>query len=157
MCTDSSWQDCPDTGKSTGSYLVFSNGSLVDTGSFVPTPISMSSAEAEYNACAFGITASTHQVQVYNCLHDKDPDKLLTVPLFTDSESAIAMMANEKLNKRNRHIARRVHYVRQAKVSGIIQPYKIDGTLNPSDIGTKNVDASTYQRHCKVIHVSVTP
>ena len=117
----------------------------------------LSSAEAEYNACAFGLTAATHQVQIYNSLHGKDPDSPLTVALFTDSSSAVAMMANEKVNKRNRHIARRVHFVRDARISGKLRPYKIEGTLNPSDIGTKNLDSKTFHFHSKVLHVTVPP
>ena len=155
--TDSSWQDCPDTGKSTGCYLIYINGSLVDAASFVPTPVALSSAEAEYNACAFALTAVIHNTQIYNTLQGTDPDKQVTVPMFVDSASAVAMMANERINKRTRHIARRIHFVRQAKATGIVQPYKVDGVLNPSDIGTKNLDAPTFLKHKDLIHVQVAP
>jgi hypothetical protein len=48
MFTDSSWQDCPDTSHSTGCYLVYCQGGLVDGASFVPPdPIALSSAEAD--------------------------------------------------------------------------------------------------------------
>lgn len=157
MFTDSSWQDCPDTGKSTGAYLIYMFGSLVDAASFIPTPIALSSAEAEYNAGAFALTAALHHCQIHNTLQGIDPDAQLTVPMFTDSASAIAMMANEKVNKRNRHIARRIHFVRQARATGQTQPLKIEGTLNPSDIGTKNVDLTTFLRHKQLIHVQVAP
>ena len=52
---DSSWQDCPDTGRSTGAYIIFSQGGPVDFATFVPVPVAMSSAEAEINASANGI------------------------------------------------------------------------------------------------------
>ena len=42
LFSDSSWQDCPDTSRSTGCYLLYIYGSLVDGASFVPTPIAMS-------------------------------------------------------------------------------------------------------------------
>ena len=66
LFTDSSWQDCPDTSRSTRCYCIYVHGSLVDSASFVPSPIAMSSAEAEYNAAAFGLTAAMHTKQVYN-------------------------------------------------------------------------------------------
>ena len=75
--------------------------------------------------------------------------------MFVDSQSAIAMMANEKINKRNRHISRRVHFARYAKSSGTLNPIKIDGTDNPSDIGTKNLEAPLFTKHKQMIHVNV--
>ena len=42
--SDSSWQDCPDTGRSTGEYIIFYQGGLIDHGTHVPVPVSQSSA-----------------------------------------------------------------------------------------------------------------
>ena len=36
---DSSWQDCPNTGRSTGAFYVYLNGSLVTATTFVPVPV----------------------------------------------------------------------------------------------------------------------
>ena len=47
---DSSWQDCTDTGRSTGAYIIFYQGGPIDHGSHVPGPVTQSSAESEYNA-----------------------------------------------------------------------------------------------------------
>ena len=48
----SSWQDCLDTGRSTGAYIIFYQGGSIDHGTHVPGPVSQSSAESEYNeAC----------------------------------------------------------------------------------------------------------
>ena len=35
MFTDTSWQDCLDTGRNTGAYYIYVNGSLVDAGSTI--------------------------------------------------------------------------------------------------------------------------
>ena len=49
---DSSWNDDVDTGRSTGCYLIYYMGGVVDHSSNMPDPIALSSAEAEYNeAC----------------------------------------------------------------------------------------------------------
>ena len=42
--SDSSWQDCPDTGRSTGAYIIFYQGGPIDHGTHVPGPVSQSSA-----------------------------------------------------------------------------------------------------------------
>ena len=48
--SDSSWQDFPDTGRSTGAYNIFYQGGPIDHGTHVPGPVDQSSAESEYNA-----------------------------------------------------------------------------------------------------------
>ena len=42
--SDSSWQDCPDTGRSTGAYIIFYQGGTIDHGTHVPGPVAKSSA-----------------------------------------------------------------------------------------------------------------
>ena len=45
--SDSSWQDCQDTGRSTGAYIIFYQGGPIDHGTHVPEPVAQSSAENE--------------------------------------------------------------------------------------------------------------
>ena len=47
--SDSSWQDCPDTGRSTGAYIIFYQGGTIYHGTHVPGLVAQSSAESEYN------------------------------------------------------------------------------------------------------------
>ena len=42
--SDSSWQDCPDTGRSTGAYIIYYQGGPIDHGTHVPGPVAKSSA-----------------------------------------------------------------------------------------------------------------
>ena len=42
--SDSSWQDCPDTGRSTGSYIIFYQGMPIDHVTHLPGPVAQSSA-----------------------------------------------------------------------------------------------------------------
>ena len=44
--SDSSWQYCPDTGRSTGAYIIFYQGVPIDHGTHVPVPVAQSSAES---------------------------------------------------------------------------------------------------------------
>ena len=48
--SDSSWQDFPDTGRSTGEYILFCRGGQIDHVTHVTGPVAQSSAESEYNA-----------------------------------------------------------------------------------------------------------
>ena len=58
--TDSSWNDCVDTGRSTGGYVAMSQAGPVDYGSHLPVPVVMSSVEAEYIAAAVVCMRASH-------------------------------------------------------------------------------------------------
>ena len=54
--SDSSWHDCPDTGRNIGAYIIFFQGGPIDHGTHVLGPVSQSSAESVYNAeCTAGM------------------------------------------------------------------------------------------------------
>ena len=42
--SDASWQDCPDTGRITGAYIIFYQGGPIDHVTHVPVPVAKSSA-----------------------------------------------------------------------------------------------------------------
>ena len=50
ILSDSIWQDCPDTVRSTDSYLVFSQVVAIDIFTHVTGSVAKSSANSEYNA-----------------------------------------------------------------------------------------------------------
>ena len=47
--SDSSWQNFPDTGRSTGSYILFYQCGPIDNGTHVPGPVAQSGVESDYN------------------------------------------------------------------------------------------------------------
>lgn len=157
LFVDSSWQDCPDTGRNTGGYLLYQQGELIDGGSFVPTLVAMSSAEAEYNALAYAMQAVANQRQTFQELSNHHPDAPLTIPFYCDSESALIIGENLKDTKRTRHIQRRIHYARDNIASGAFKRIVIDGKVNPANSGTKNLTSSILAQHIGVIHVTVPP
>ena len=121
----------------------------------MPTPVALSSAEAEYNAAAYAMQAVANQRQTLLELNGYHPDTPLTIPFFCDSESALIMGENIKDTKRTRHIQRRIHYARDNIAMGAFQGLKIDGTINPADTGTKNLSAENLAVHHGVMHVTV--
>ena len=58
--SDSIWQDCPYTGRSTGAYIIFYQGGTIDHGTRVPGLVAQSSAESEYNAACTAGMALAH-------------------------------------------------------------------------------------------------
>ena len=72
--SDSSWQDCLDTGRSTGAYIIFYQSGPIDHGPHVPVPVEESSAESEYNAeCTAGMALAHFSMLVHELLNE-DPD-----------------------------------------------------------------------------------
>ena len=72
--SDSSWQYFPDTGRSTGSYMIFYQGVPIDHGTHVPVTVSQSSAESEYNeACTAGMDLAYFIMLIHEFLN-KDTD-----------------------------------------------------------------------------------
>ena len=73
---DSSWQDCPCTGRSTGAYIIYYQGGPIDHGTHVPGPVVQSSAESEYNeACTAGMALAHFRMLVHELLN-KYPDMI---------------------------------------------------------------------------------
>ena len=153
--SDSSWQDCPDTCRSTGAYIIFYQGGTIDHVTYVPGPVSQSSAEIEYNAaCTEGI-ALAHFRMLINELLNKDPD---IVPekspiIILDSKSAVCMAKNGKDTNHTRHIARRVHFVRNGEKCKIHKIDWCEGGIQLADIATKNVGENDLNPRMKYIMV----
>ena len=114
--TDSSWNDCIVTEKSTGGNISFTGAE--DYSSHLPVP--MSSGEAEYISAAVACMEASHlRMLVYNLRFlgstSYDGDNLEYEPsrINVDSEAAISMASCNKDTAGNRHVTRRCHYVRQ--------------------------------------------
>ena len=72
--SDCSWQDFPETGKSTWAYIIFYQGGPIDHGTHVPVPVAQYSAESEYNAGYNSGMALAHFRMLIHELLNKDPD-----------------------------------------------------------------------------------
>ena len=115
--SDFSWQDFPDTGRSTGTYINFYQGGPIDHGTHVPGPVSQSSAESDYNAvCITGIYLAHFRMLIHELLN-KDPDIVLeeTPIIVLDIKYTMCMAKNGKDSKHTRNIARRMHFVRNGE------------------------------------------
>ena len=108
---DLSWQDCPDTSRSTGGYHIFLQGNIVDSAMTFPIPVALSSAEAEYNNACCACVAANALAMLYNDINNRDPDTPLNIPILLDNRAAISMGESFRDSKHTRHILRRFHFV----------------------------------------------
>ena len=58
--SDSSWKNCPDTGRSTGVYIIFYQDGPIDHGTHFPGKVAQSSVWTEYNASCTSVMALSH-------------------------------------------------------------------------------------------------
>jgi len=91
---DSSWQDCPDSARSTGGYHNFMQGGIVDSAMTFPTPVALSSAEAEYNNASVAAAAVASVSMITQDMKRLDPDIPLKIPILLDNKACIAMGEN---------------------------------------------------------------
>ena len=106
--------DNPDTGRSTGAYIIFYQGGPIDHGTHVLGPVEQSSAESEYNAACTAVMALADFSMLIHELLNEDPDMVpKEAPLIVlDSKYAMCMAKNGKDTKHTRKIARKMHFVR---------------------------------------------
>ena len=137
--TDSSWDDDQDTSRSTGGYLIFYQGGVVDHSSNMPGPVAMSSAEAEYNEACLACMATGNMHMTVNHLEGiqegSEDDK--PVDIFMDNRSAVDMSISFKDTKNARHIRRRFHFVKQGVEQNWHKLIWISNEFMVADVTTK--------------------
>ena len=151
IVSDPSWQDFSDTSRSTVGYMIFHNGALVEANSTIPTPIAMSTSEAECMAACSATMATAH---IRMLLHDmmflgtkqwkQSIQSLPTTPTvhMFDNDATIQIAKNGKLTRKTHHIERRFHFVRQGQQDGSHQLDWIPCKNQLADVLTKTQPAN---------------
>jgi hypothetical protein len=82
--------------------------------------------------------------QVFQEMHGPDADAALNIPIFTDSQSGVAVASSDRDTRRTRHIQRRHHCMRIQTSNGTHIILKIEGPQTISGIGTKLQDFPAF-------------
>ena len=153
--TDASHGDC-DESRSTGCYMGFYQGGLVDMSSFVEQPIPHSTAESETIAMACGAMACSYIRQGVASVLYSNPEALWTVPMISDSTSAILINEKDKPTRRTRHIDRRWFYARDQCLQSRIKFHHVNDEYSLADLGTKNLSAESAAFKLSIVEKHVT-
>ena len=110
--------------------------------------VSLSSAEAEFYACAEAVKEVPFIVQILRFLgvEVKTP-----VEVKVDNVGAIYMSQNQASSTRTRHMDTRWFYVNDLQDDGLIIVKFVRSEENVSDVATKNVSAMTMDKHIDTI------
>ncbi|GJX37579.1 retrovirus-related pol polyprotein from transposon TNT 1-94 [Tanacetum coccineum] len=131
--SDADHVSCLDTRKSTSVGIQFLGDKLVSWMSKKQDCTAMSSAEAEYVV----LSASCDQVK-WMRTHLKDyVFNYNKIPLYCDSQSAIAISCNPVQHSRTKHIHTRYHFIKEQVENGIIELYFVRTEYQLVDMFTK--------------------
>ncbi|GKE47413.1 hypothetical protein Tco_1478671, partial [Tanacetum coccineum] len=101
----------------------------------------MSSAEAEYvalsSSCAQVMWMRTH-IKDYGFNYNK-------IPLYCDSQSAIAISCNPMQHSYTKHINVRYHFIKEQVERGIIELFFIRTEYQLADLFTKSLPEEIFQ------------
>ncbi|GJT28564.1 retrovirus-related pol polyprotein from transposon TNT 1-94 [Tanacetum coccineum] len=102
----------------------------------------MSSAEAEYVAFTLQVVAQVmwmrQQLQDYGLTTNK-------IPLYCDSQSAIAISCNPVQHSRTKHIHTRYHFIKEQVENGIIELYFVRTEYQLADMFTKALPEDLFK------------
>ncbi|GJU28341.1 retrovirus-related pol polyprotein from transposon TNT 1-94 [Tanacetum coccineum] len=139
--SDADHAGCLDTRKSTYGGIQFLGDKLVSWMSKKQNCTAMSSVEAEYVAlsasCAQVMWVRT-QLQDYGFNYNK-------IPLYCDSQSAIAISCNPVQHSRTKHIHTQYHFIKEHVENGIIELYFVRTEYQLADMFTKALPEERFQ------------
>ena len=136
--SDSDWETCVDTRRSTSGYVVKMCGAAVSWCSRRQKSVSLSSCEAEYVAACEATREVVWQLQV---LDELGYPQRSPVRIFMDSESAISLIKNPVFHDKSKHIQGKMHYVREKAADLSVTFVKVNTKLNVADSLTKGIPA----------------
>ncbi|GJU87379.1 retrovirus-related pol polyprotein from transposon TNT 1-94 [Tanacetum coccineum] len=139
--SDADYACCVDTRKSTSGGIQFLGDKLVSWMSKKQDCTAMSFVEAECVAlsasCAQVMWMRT-QLQDYDFNYNK-------MPLYCDSQSAIAISCNLVQHSRTKHFHSRYHFIKEQVENGIIELYVVRTENQLSDMFTKALSEDRFQ------------
>nr|GFA86715.1 copia protein [Tanacetum cinerariifolium] len=139
--SDADHAGCIDSRKSTSGGIQLLGDKLVSWMSKKQNCTAMSLAEAEYMAlsasCAQVMWMRT-QLQDYGFNYNK-------IPLYCDSQSAIAISCNPVQHSRNKHIHTRYHFIKERVENSITELYFVRTEYQLADMFTKALPEDRFK------------
>ncbi|GKA14607.1 retrovirus-related pol polyprotein from transposon TNT 1-94 [Tanacetum coccineum] len=139
--SDADHAGCIDTHKSTSGGIQFLGDKLVSWMSKKQDCTAMSSVEAEYVA----LSASCAQVMWMRTQLKDFGFNYNKIPLYCDSQSAIAISCNPVQHSRTKHIHTRYHFIKEHIENGIIELYFVKTEYQLADMFTKALPEDKFQ------------
>ena len=140
--SDSDWAGDRDDRRSTTGYTFILSGGAIAWATQKQRTIALSSTEAEYMALT---ETAKHAQWTVSLLQQLSFNLDLPIDVFTDSEGAQAIAANNVYHKRTKHIDIKYHYIREKILDGTVCVNEVGSKNNLADVFTKPIARDQHQ------------
>jgi hypothetical protein len=147
--SDSNYASDADNRRSVMSCQVYLEECCVSARSKQMAFVTLSVTEAELAAA---VECAQDLMYAKSILEDLKLKVKLPMKLYVDNEAAVNMVKNYMSGGRTRHTAVRINFLRELHEAGNVVLTNIAGVDNRADIGTKNLDKATFERHGIPMH-----
>ena len=130
-----------DTRRSTSGYVFLLHGGAISWSSKRQSTVALSTAEAEYMSASHAVREA---VWLRKLMSDLGYG-VLRVPVWCDSQSALAMIDGPALSQRAKHIAVHYHFLRDRSASGDVGFEYVQSQSMVADSLTKAVDVPKFE------------
>ncbi len=147
--SDSSFGDCPDTGRSTLAYVFLYQNATLSWYSKLNTFVTLSTNHAEYAALAIAAREAEWLVTLFDELEPGLPTT--PVPINVDNTGVVSLVFNPVDHATNKHVKLSCHYARELTERKIIFPVRVASTNNLADLFTKALPPPTFNSFARQV------
>jgi hypothetical protein len=145
--SDANYATDPATRRSVSGSSVFLEGAPVVAKSNGQKSVTLSTAESELSA---GTSCAQEMLYVMRVMESIGLKVKKPMILEMDSKAAVDLANNWSVGGRTRHIEVKQYFLRELKEEDILLAVWISGATMSSDIFTKNVERTLFEKHTKV-------
>lgn len=141
--SDSDYSTDLDKRRSVTGYVFKVGGNTISLRSCLQHVVALSTTEAEYMALSEATKEGLWLREFCGELGFESE----FFKLHCDSQSAICLAKNSVHHDRTKHVANKIHFIRDIIDFGMVKVLKIHTTLNPADILTKSLTGNAFEKH----------
>jgi len=146
--SDASYAQCEDTRRSTTGLILSLVGSVITAKSSLQKSVAISACESEL----YGIfECALYVLQMRQLLEFMGLKQTAPTTLYTDSQSAMALLDKPALTGRSKHLDVRWHKLREIQRNQDVALQYMNTNVLPPDFLTKDLDRVTFERHRDLI------